>query len=431
MTIPNDVTLLCEKAFKGCTGLTEVVFKEWEGKGGITELYQYMFDGCTNLTKVNVPGGVTKIHNQAFNNCSSLTTVSIPSSCKEIGSYAFFGCTQLSGIELPAVEKLNDHAFKESGLVSILLPSTVTDLGTWTFDSCTSLKYVKLPTSVSLIGEGVFYGCSGLEFITIPANITEFYDNVFNGCSNLMSIYYLADNISFFGETTNQFSGTPGEMCMYTKQTPKENIAGVVWGGRFGDNRKPYVEYEIPYTPAKQYTTFCRDFDVDFSAATGLKAGVATTDLNGTKLKLTVKTSIPAGTGVVLKKLNEGEYKLKIAEESPEAIVGNKLVGVVAPTAIPQTDGGNTNFVLKDGVFKKVKVSDKNNTLAAGKAYLQLPTPPSAPNFTFSFEDDITGINMIQGDELKMNGYYNLAGQHVANPTKGLYIINGKKVVVK
>ena len=130
VTIPNDVTLLCEKAFQGCTGLTEIVFNEWEGKGGITELYQYMFDGCTNLTKVNVPGGVTKIHNQVFNNCSNLTTVSIPSTCTEIGSYAFFGCTGLSGIELPAVEKLNDHAFKESGLASIYLPSTINDLGT-------------------------------------------------------------------------------------------------------------------------------------------------------------------------------------------------------------------------------------------------------------------------------------------------------------
>jgi len=270
-----------------------------------------------------------------------------------------------------------------------------------------------------------------LEFITIPANITEFCDNVFNGCTNLQRIYYLGSTITFTGGT-NQFANKHSELRLYTKKTYKNAIWTVVDNTLKKESHPwPYVEYEIPYTPAKEYTTFCRDFDVDFSAATGLKAGVATTDLNGTTLKLTVKTSIPAGTGVVLKKLNEGEYKLKIAEESPEAIVGNKLVGVVAPTAIPQTDGDNTNFVLKDGDFKKV--SADNNTLAAGKAYLQLPTPgpASAPSFTFSFEDDITGINMIQGDELKMNGYYNLTGQHVANPTKGLYIINGKKVVVK
>lgn len=435
VTIPNDVTLLCEKAFQGCTNLTEVVFNEWEGKGGITELYQYMFDGCTNLTKVNVPGGVTKIHNQAFNNCSSLANVTIPSSCKEIGSYAFFGCAQLSGIELPAVEKLNDHAFKESGLVSITLPSTITDLGTWTFEGCNSLKYVKLPTSVSLIGEGMFFNCSGLEFITIPANITEFYDNVFNGCSSLMSIYYLADNISFYQDTNNQFSGTPGEMRMYTKQSPKETIAGVVWGGRFGENRKPYVEYDIPYTLAKEYATFCRDFDVDFSAADGLKAGVALSDvLDGDQLTFTLKSSVPAGTGVLLNGTAGTPYTLKIAESAPAEVEGNLLKGVVYDTTIPQTEneGSKTNFVLNSGVFKKVNANAPYNMVGAGKAYLQLSTPSSpARSISISFDVETTGFSIIPDKGIKVNGYYNLHGQRVSQPTKGLYIINGKKVIVK
>jgi len=354
----------------------------------------------------------------------------IPATITEIGSYAFYGCTNLSGIELPAVEKLKDHAFKESGLASIYLPSTINDLGTWTFEGCTALKYVKLPTSVSLIGEGVFYGCSGLEFITIPANITEFCDNVFNGCTNLQRIYYLGSTITFTGGT-NQFANKHSELRLYTKKTYKNAIWTVVDNTLKKESHPwPYVEYEIPYTPAKEYTTFCRDFDVDFSAATGLKAGVATTDLNGTTLKLTVKTSIPAGTGVVLKKLNEGEYKLKIAEESPEAIVGNKLVGVVAPTAIPQADGGNTNFVLSGGTFKKVNSS--GNTIPAGKAYLQLPTPSScARDISFSFDDEPTGINKVQSVEQKDDSYYNLQGQRVSQPMKGLYIIKGKKVVVK
>ena len=45
---------------------------------------------------------------------------------------------------------------------------------------------------------------------------------------------------------------------------------------------------------------------------------------------------------------------------------------------------------------------------------------------------ETTGINAVNGSELKVNGeYYNLNGQRVANPTKGLYIVNGKKVVIK
>lgn len=404
VTIPSSVVYIGYSAFYGCTGLVTVV-----NNATITQIEAYVFSGCTNLEYCNIPSSVTNIGESAFEGCTSLDNIVFPSSLENLGIHAFKGCTSLK---------------------KVVLKPGITDLGTWTFEGCTSLKYVQLPTSgTGHIGQGLFYGCSGLEFITIPANITEFHDNVFNGCSNLMSIYYLADNISFSQDTNNQFTGTPGEMRMYTKLTPKETIADVVWGGRFGENRKPYVEYEIPYTPAKQYTTFCRDFDVDFSAATGLKAGVAlSSTLNEGKLTFTVKSSVPAGTGVLLKKLDSGEFKLKIAESTPDAVGGNLMKGVIYDTQIPKIDGSNTNFVLNDGTF--MKVSTSNNTLAAGKAYLQLPSG-SAPNFTFSFEDDITGINMIQGDELKMNGYYNLAGQHVANPTKGLYIINGKKVVVK
>jgi hypothetical protein len=48
-----------------------------------------------------------------------------------------------------------------------------------------------------------------------------------------------------------------------------------------------------------------------------------------------------------------------------------------------------------------------------------------------AFTDAETGINEVNAPEAAANGYYNLAGQHVANPTKGLYIVNGKKVLVK
>jgi hypothetical protein len=279
----------------------------------------------------------------------------------------------------------------------------------------------------------VFYGCSGLEFITIPANITEFCDNVFNGCTNLQRIYYLGSTITFTGGT-NQFANKHSELRLYTKETYKNAIWTVVDNTLKKESHPwPYVEYEIPYTPAKEYTTFCRDFDVDFSAATGLKAGVAlSSTLAGNKLSFSVKSSVPAGTGVLLKGTAGATYTLKIAEESPEAIVGNLMKGVVCPTAISQIDGGNTNFVLNGGVFKKV--SANNNTLAAGKAYLQLPNTSSAREISFIFDDETTGISATLYDKGQMTNdkaIYNLNGQRVAQPTKGMYIINGNKVIVK
>ena len=60
--------------------------------------------------------------------------------------------------------------------------------------------------------------------------------------------------------------------------------------------------------------------------------------------------------------------------------------------------------------------------------------PTSGARITLVFDDEeTTGINTIKGSELKVynNAYYDLSGRRVAQPTKGLYIVNGKKVLVK
>jgi hypothetical protein len=343
----------------------------------------------------------------AFREMNDITSITIPYTVYSMEYSAFYHC---------------------EGLKYVFNNGNMNMVDGWTFNGCTSLEYCVVPATVLKIGQSAFEGCSALKDLTILGSV-ELDQHALKDCSALKSIYYCGSTLSL-KPTSNEwqiFQNTDNPV-IYTKSSALSTIIDALNGK--ADWIKDLATDEIPYIPAKQYTTFCRDFDVDFSAATGLKAGVATTDLNGTMLKLIVKTSIPAGTGVVLKKLNEGEYKLKIAEESPEAIVGNKLVGVVAPTAIPQTDGDNTNFVLKDGVFKKV--SADNNTLPAGKAYLQLTTSSTTRSLSFSFEDDVTGIDTTTIQTQTEDGHcYNLAGLHVGNSTKGLYIINGKKVVVK
>ena len=343
----------------------------------------------------------------AFREMNDITSITIPYTVYSMEFSAFYHCT---------------------GLKYVFNYGSMDQIDGWTFNGCTNLEYCVVPATVLKIGESAFEGCSALKDLTILGSV-ELDQHALKDCSALKSIYYCGNTLSLKPtEDTWKIFESTNNPIFYTKYSALSAIKYALNGK--ADWIKDLATDEIPYTPAKQYTTFCRDFDVDFSAATGLKAGVATTDLNGTMLKLTVKTSIPAGTGVVLKKLNEGEYKLKIAEESPEAIVGNKLVGVVAPTAIPQTDGDNTNFVLKDGVFKKV--SADNNTLPAGKAYLQLTTSSTTRSLSFSFEDDVTGIDTTTIQTQTEDGHcYNLAGLHVGNSTKGLYIINGKKVVVK
>lgn len=83
------------------------------------------------------------------------------------------------------------------------------------------------------------------------------------------------------------------------------------------------------------------------------------------------------------------------------------------------------------GATGRIQQAGDNATIKGFRAYFDLPA--SAPAPSISFEDAATGIKtVITADELNRNGeVYNLNGQKVQNAHKGLYIVNGRKVVVK
>ena len=71
--------------------------------------------------------------------------------------------------------------------------------------------------------------------------------------------------------------------------------------------------------------------------------------------------------------------------------------------------------------------------LAANKAYLAVPTGATAPSFLW-FDSETTDISekvIVKSEKFATAPVFNLKGQRVMNPTKGLYIMNGRKVVIK
>ncbi len=76
---------------------------------------------------------------------------------------------------------------------------------------------------------------------------------------------------------------------------------------------------------------------------------------------------------------------------------------------------------------------EPNRGLYITKIQVSYGEEATAPTFIGFAGGNTTGIRMVQGEGVMVNGaeYYNLRGQRVANPTKGIYIVNGKKVVIK
>jgi roadblock/LC7 domain-containing protein len=105
------------------------------------------------------------------------------------------------------------------------------------------------------------------------------------------------------------------------------------------------------------------------------------------------------------------------------------LKGTTQANGILATKGNNNYYVLSGDTFKKFT----GENFAANKAYFEVDGENNvlARGFNIVFVDEATVINEVGNTEQEAEGYYNLSGQRIAQPTNGLYIVNGKKVIIK
>ena len=144
---------------------------------------------------------------------------------------------------------------------------------------------------------------------------------------------------------------------------------------------------------------------------------------------------IPANTAVVLQ--GEGDYEFKLAKE-PRTVVEDIFTGTLYKQTITFTEESGTYYVLANidnevGFYKAQNGDNEYQFInAANKAYLHIPGATKTLFYSFRFENgETTGINGVSEQNPEVNTIYDLQGRKVNSPTKGLYIINGKKVYIK
>ena len=174
-----------------------------------------------------------------------------------------------------------------------------------------------------------------------------------------------------------------------------------------------------------EYATFSSPYALDFSAESGLTVYTATVNAAKMKVSLHEVTSkkIPANTAVVLHG-TQGTYTGSIVETA-ENLVGNDL-----KVATSEMSGAEHSiYVLnkKNGVLGFYKLSNTGK-LEAGKAYLTLNA--SAPMLTFT-ADEATSVGHARSSVKTDSLYFTLDGRRVMYPSRGVFIHNGRKVVIK
>ena len=178
---------------------------------------------------------------------------------------------------------------------------------------------------------------------------------------------------------------------------------------------------------------------LDFTDVDDIKAYVAT-DANAGIVTFTRVYKVPANTPLYLTAESAVSVEVPVLNGDAETIGTNLLKGSATNTTSLQSTGDNKFYVFgvlnDEAGFYPVSTS-KTLTSAAGKAYLQLTAAPAAAaaariSMVFNDGSETTGItNAEESTQAEDNAWYTLQGVRVAQPTRGIYVRNGKKIIIK
>ena len=250
-----------------------------------------------------------------------------------------------------------------------------------------------------------------------------------SGCSTDRKIDVYVNSTKVVSETDFEKDGGTIEI---TGDSENNYILGVYSHQNGGDGSVVSIEItgaqttvtSETITAAKTYTTYVPQHNLDFTSAAELTAYIATA-ADASTVTLTSVDKVPAGTPIVIKATTLNTPITVNVAATTDDVAENKLV--MGDGATNVGGDGKYDYILSDGKFYHVSPA---GPVAAGKAYLHLTAAPSARALDIVF-DDVTAIEAVKTVAAQDGAFYNLAGQRVAQPSKGLYIVNGKKVIIK
>lgn len=184
------------------------------------------------------------------------------------------------------------------------------------------------------------------------------------------------------------------------------------------------------------YATFASDYALDFTDSS-IKAYIAKGKADYSGVTFEQVSKVPANTGVLLYCDGGATENIPVLTTTPDATTGNVFVRGKG-AAVASVDAGDANlhnYILNKvgGVVGFYKAAGR--TVATNRAYIQIDESTaysikefiSLPGYD---EDGADGIGAVRGEGAVADGpVFDLQGRRVQNPDKGLYIVNGKKVM--
>ena len=464
--------------FKGCTGLTSLNLSMFNTQN-VTNM-GWMFMGCSSLESLNLSNFDTqnvKHMSDMFSGCSALTSLDLSMfniQNVEYMSCMFMGCSGLTSLDLSKfdTQKLQGMSGMFSGCSGL-----------------TSLDLSKFDTQNVIDMMSVFENCSGLTSLDLSKFDTkkvERMSDMFSGCSSLTTIYAsdkfvitehsygiamfsgctLLKGVIAYGEDKTDHTYANYKTGYFTKLVGKNGNEKIGASGEaltaaslaLADD-KDFVAYE-PFTATTAtynremkegtiWATLCLPFEVsladkNFRAFKLLSANESTSTIQLEE----ITTSITAGTPIIIK-MNNGETTLSISEANKEiaqkvvsAADGSYLLQGLYTKKVFDKDADNNCYIVKgDKLMNPTKLLENTSTTQVGckpfRAYMVDNTSSSAgaKMFSIAIGDNTTAIDSLNTIADDKAVYYDLQGNRLSAPQKGINIVKRgsktMKVIIK
>lgn len=429
---------------------------------GVTHIGNYAFSGFGEyFTEVVFPSTLKTIGGHAFDGSMDLTTVSgHAENVTSVGSNAFNGtsvlnngCLQLGTILFEAKEAEGALNFTGKG---------ITRIADGAFQGNTKVTSIVFDESLKAIGKNAFNGCENLTTLDFPNTVETFGVNAFLDCTSLSVVgdyrmagnyvivavvdtdnakYIVGDEIIYVAESAFSSCTESPVVCFESTEAPLAGQNAFSSVSRFyvADGYEQYFENKLN-AKGKVNTTEVKFGGTGFATVAlrhsakipvGVKAYRATINSDLKVAYEEVTGNLAAGKGYVLEGGVHGTYNFEPARVAVEDNAENHMVGVLENTVLK----GNHIYLLSlyNGKVGFRSLLEATQTLGAGKAYLDSNLSPynvSAVDFmNFCIGGNTTDIDAVTATQSNTRAnIYNVSGQQLSAPRKGLNIVNGKVI---
>ena len=467
----------CYYWFRGCDMLTQIEGIEHLNTEEVTDM-SWMFMDCRGLTSLDVSHFNTqKVTNMEhmFNRCSGLTSLDVSSfNTENVTNMTciFLGCSGLTSLDVSHfnTKKVTDMScmFYECGKLTSLDVShfntgNVTDMS-FMFFNCSALTLLDLTnfnTAKVVDMGGMLIDCSALTTIYVSdkfvtTNITE-RGSMFYGCTSLKGAIAYDENKfddTYANYETGYFSKLVGMNGNEKIGASGETLTAASLA--LADD-KDFVAYE-PFTATTAtynremkagttWATLCLPYEVSLTGQKFRAFSLLSANEGSIELK-EVETSIAAGTPVIIK-MNNGETTLSFSEANKEiaqkvvsADGSYQLQGLYTKKVFDKNADNNCYIVKGDKLMNPTKLLENTSTTQVGskpfRAYMvDNSTAPAAgaKMFSIGFDDSTTAIDSLNTIADDNAIYYDLQGNRLNAPQKGINIVKRgnktMKVIIK